>query len=220
MDEHIIGDDGGADEGDAGHNGALGNRGKRAGKYRAQVRLDHDHSHHKNDGHHGDTDGQQLFQGFDRVANVDDYQDTAAPDGCNDVGGDPGEGGETDGGAGEVAAHVCKSAQRDRGRNQSHHEPFQGGTVGQVLDQLLSQSVLGYDTQPGGHLLHDDDGDDREYHCPQQRVAIARTGFCGAGDSTWTNEGADDQNTGAHCLQLVLQCVPVFDFHRDPHLNF
>ena len=110
MDEHIVGDNGGADEGDAGHNGALGDTGNDSGEYCTQIGLDHDHGHYKDNGHHRDADGQQLFQGLDRVADVDDHQDAAAPDGSDNIGGDPGDGGEANRGAGEVAAHVRESA--------------------------------------------------------------------------------------------------------------
>ena len=204
MDEQVVGNHGGADEGHAGHDGAAGNGGDHALKHFAPIGLYHKHGHAEHHGHHADADGQQLFQPLNGVLMGVQEQDAHAPDGCDDTGRHAGEGRNADGRTGQVAAHVGHAAQNDGGGHQRHHKGAQGRAVFEFGHQVFGQAVLGNNAQAGRHALHDDHGDHREYHAPQQLVAVSRTGAGGAGHSARADERANHQQARAHRFDFIL----------------
>lgn len=156
MEEHVVRHYRGPDQGQAGHQSALGNVGDTASQQFSQVRLHHEHGDQEYHSHDDDAGSQQFFQVFQGISGeAQEQQDAKTPNRSNDPGGNPGQGADSNGRPCQVPAHVSEPANSDGHGHQTAQQIPQYRTVFKILDQVLSQPHLGHNTQAGCHALHD-----------------------------------------------------------------
>lgn len=116
----------------------------------------------------------------------------------------PVRGTDADGRPGQVTAHIGKPADGDGHGHQSAQQGPQRRAVLKIFHQVLGQSHLGHDSQPGRHPLHHNDRDDRENDAPEQLEAIISSGFGGACDRPRSDERPYDQEPRPQRPQLFF----------------